>query len=58
MNKTDKLKSVLYSIEDAKQAMLLAIEIRNWDNVNKYANQLKELDREHYDLTVVYYGKE
>jgi hypothetical protein len=40
----DRITSLRWSIADAKDALLCAAGMRAWDNVIKYANQIKNLE--------------
>lgn len=51
MDDDDKLRSLDWNIQDAKDALACAVDMGNWDGVIKYANQLKSLESQRFTLT-------
>ena len=51
MGAEDKLRSVDWNIQDAKDALACALDMGDWDGCIKYANQLKALEYERVTLT-------
>jgi hypothetical protein len=48
---SDRLRSLDWNIQDAKDALACAVDMGNWDGVIKYANQLKSLESQRFTLT-------
>ena len=38
-----------FAMKDAKEALLNAVEMRDWKGVKKYADQLAKMDRDKFD---------
>lgn len=46
----ERVSQIDWNINDAKEALQCAVGMGAWDGVIKYANQLKDLERERFDL--------
>lgn len=42
-------EDLAHAMQDAKEALLNAVEMRDWKGVKKYADQLAKMDRDKYD---------
>lgn len=51
MDDNDKLRSLDWNIQDAKDALACALDLGDWDGCIKYANQLKSLESQRFTLT-------
>lgn len=51
---SDRLRSLDWNIQDAKDALACATDMGNWDGVIKYASQLKSLESQRFNLTPIH----
>ena len=51
MEAKEKLTSLDWNIQDAKEALACALDMGDWDGCIKYANQLKTLEYQRVTLT-------
>ena len=48
--KAFRMEALSWGIQDAKDALQCAVSLGAWDGVIKYANQIKDMERELYSL--------